>query len=120
VIAEAAARVGASPRGRAAMLAAALCAAGVLALSPGALAPAAARAALGAAAIAALAVVARRRSVAAAATAPAALAVIAREPLAGGTGLALVQAGSRHLVVGFGRDGVRLVADLGPAREEAP
>jgi flagellar protein FliO/FliZ len=116
VIGAAASRLAASPRGRAAVLAAALAAAGLLALSPGGLAPMAARAVLAAAALAALAVLARRRS--RAAPAPAPLAVVAKEPLAGGAGLAIVEAGSRRLLVGFGRDGVRLVADLGAPQGE--
>jgi hypothetical protein len=118
VIARAVSRLAASPRGRAAVLAAAVAAAALLALSPGGLAPAAARAALAAAAIAALAVLARRRT--RAARAPAPLAVVAREPLANGTGLAVVEAGSRRLLVGFGRDGVRLVADLGASEARTP
>ncbi len=118
MIAGAAARLAASPRGRAAMLGAALLAAALLALSPGEAAPAAARAALAAAAIAAAAVLFRRRS-----RRPAlatALAIVAREPLAGGAGLALVEAGRRRLLVGFGRDGVRLVADLGASEGDHP
>lgn len=120
MIAAAVFRAAASPRGRAATLGAALGAAGWLALSPGALGPIAARAALAAAGIAAVAAVVRRSSGAAAAAAPAALAVLARQPLASGAGLALVQAGSRRLVVGFGEGGVRLVADLGPSAQEGP
>lgn len=118
MIGTAAARLAASARGRAAVLAAALGAAVLLALSPGGLAPAAARAVLAAAAIAALAVLVRSRS--RAPPAPAPLAVIARTPLASGSGLAVVEAGPRRLLVGFGREGVRLVADLGAAREDAP
>ncbi|HEY6098727.1 MAG TPA: flagellar biosynthetic protein FliO, partial [Anaeromyxobacter sp.] len=118
VIASAAARLAASPRRRAAILGIALLAAVLLALSPGAVAPAAARAALAAAAIAAAAVLARRGARRGAVRAP--LTVLAREPLTGGAGLALVETGSRRLLVGFGRDGVRLVADLGAASGEQP
>jgi hypothetical protein len=118
VIAAAAARLAASPRGRAAILGATLLASALLALSPGEIAPAAARAALAAAAIAAAAVLFQRRSRTPATPAP--LAIVAREPLAGGAGLALVEAGPRRLLVGFGRDGVRLVADLGAGEGERP
>jgi flagellar protein FliO/FliZ len=118
VIAAAVARLAASPRGRAGVLAAAVAGAALLALSPGGLGPAAARAALAAAAIAALAFLARRRS--RTAQGPAPLAIVAREPLANGSGLALVEAGSRRLLVGFGRDGVRLVADLGAPGGRTP
>jgi Flagellar biosynthesis protein, FliO len=118
VIAAAVTRLAASPRGRAAVLAAAVAAAALLALSPGGLAPAAARAALAAAAVAALAVLARRRT--RAAPAPLPLAVVARQPLANGSGLAVVEAGPRRLLVGFGRDGVRLLADLGASDGRTP
>jgi flagellar protein FliO/FliZ len=101
-----------TPHGRAAALVAAPLAAVLLALAPGELAPTAARAAVAALVIALAALVVRRRG----SPAPAApLAVVAREPLAGAAGLALVEAGGRRLLLGFGRDGVRLVADLGPA-----
>jgi flagellar protein FliO/FliZ len=103
-----------SPRARAAMLGAAALAAVLLALAPGALAPAAARAALVAGAIAGIALLAQRRARPAP---PTPLAVLARKPIAPGAGLALVDADGRRLLVGFGRDGVRLVADLGAAAE---
>ena len=90
MIAAAAARLAGSPRRRAAVLGLALGAAALLA----------------------------RRSSRPPATAP--FAVVAREHLANGAGLALVEAGSRRLLVGFGREGVRLVADLGTAGKEAP
>jgi Flagellar biosynthesis protein, FliO len=118
VIAAAAARLAGSPRRRAAVLGVALGAAALLALSPGGLAPAAARGALTAAAVAALAALARRRTPSPARPAP--LSIVAREPLANGAGLALVEVGSRRFLVGFGRDGVRLVADLGAAEREVP
>jgi flagellar protein FliO/FliZ len=118
VIAAAAARLAGSPRRRAAVLGVALGAAALLALSPGGLAPAAARGALAAAAIATLALLARRRTRSPAKPAP--LSVVTRELLANGAGLALVEAGSRRFLVSFGRDGVRLVADLGAAEGEAP
>lgn len=110
MIAAAAARLAASPRGRAAVLAAAVPAAALVALSPGGLSTAAARAALAAAAVGAVAALLRRRA-RPAATAP--LAVVAREALAPGAGLAVVHADGRRLLVGFGRDGVSLVRDLG-------
>ena len=110
------ARLASTPRGRVALLAAAVGAGALLALTPGSVAPLAARGALAAAAIGAAALLVRRR------TTPAArpLSVLAREPLAAGTGLALVEAGSRRLLVGFGRDGVHLVAELGPANAREP
>jgi flagellar protein FliO/FliZ len=107
-------RFAATPHGRAAMLVAAPLAAVLLALAPGELAPAAARAAVAALVIALAALVVRRRGGVAR---PAPLVVIAREPLAGAAGLAVVEAGGRRLLLGFGRDGVRLVADLGAAAD---
>lgn len=71
----------------------------------------AARAAAVTLALAALLVLARRRGRPAPVAAP--VAVIARTPLGPGLGVALVEAGGRRLLVGFGRDGVRLVSDLG-------
>ncbi len=41
--------------------------------------------------------------------------VLTRAPLGPGLGVALVEAGGRRLLVGWGRDGVRLVRDLGEA-----
>jgi flagellar protein FliO/FliZ len=71
----------------------------------------AARAALVAVALAALVVLVRRRGRPAAATSP--VVVVARAPLGPGLGLAVVETGGRRLLVGWGRDGVRLVRDLG-------
>jgi hypothetical protein len=71
----------------------------------------AARAALAVLALAAAALLVRRR---ARGPEPRPLvAVLSRAPLAPGVGLALVDAGGRRLLVGFGKDGVRLVRDLG-------
>lgn len=117
MIAATAARLAGSPRGRAGVAAAAIGGAVLLALSSGAVAPLAARGALAAAAIGTAALLVRRRT---APGAPAPIAVVARAPLPGGTGLAVVEAGSRRLLVGFGRDGVRLVAELGPAEGRRP
>jgi flagellar biogenesis protein FliO len=72
---------------------------------------AAARAGLAAAAIGALAALVRRRG--RPSVAPQ-LSVVARAPLGGDAGLALVEAGGRRLLVGHGRGGVSLVAELGP------
>jgi hypothetical protein len=114
MIAGAAARLASSPHARAALPCAVPVAAALLALAPGSLATAAARAALVAAALAGALLLVRRR----AGPCPAApLAVVARTPLAAGAALALVDAGGRRLLVGVGRDGVRLVADLGAAPE---
>lgn len=71
----------------------------------------AARAALVAAALAALVLLVRRRGRPAPAACP--VAILARAPLGPGLGLALVEAGGRRLLVGWGKDGVRLVRDLG-------
>jgi flagellar protein FliO/FliZ len=117
VIGSLAGRIAASPRGRVAVLGSALLAAALVALSPGALAPAAARAALAAAGIAAVALLARRR-IQRQTAAP--LSVLAREPLASGSGIAIVEAEGRRLLVGFGREGVSLLADLPAPREDAP
>jgi flagellar protein FliO/FliZ len=76
----------------------------------------AARAALVLAALAAGLVLLRRRS--RLGPAEPAIAIVGRAPLAAGTGLALVETGGRRLVVGWGKDGVRLVRDLGAARSE--
>ncbi len=46
---------------------------------------------------------------------PAPVAVLARAPLGPGLGVALLEAGGRRLLVGWGKDGVRLVRDLGAA-----
>jgi len=112
VIAAAAARLVAAPRARAAALGLAPVAAVLLALAPGALAPAAARAALVVAALGAAVVVVRGRP----RQPPAApLAVVARAPVANGAAVALVEADGRRFLVGVGRDGVSLVAELGAA-----
>jgi len=71
----------------------------------------AARAALALVAIASVVFLVRRRAQAAAAPEP--IAVLARAPLAPGLGVALVEAGGRRLLVGWGKEGVRLVRDLG-------
>jgi flagellar protein FliO/FliZ len=71
----------------------------------------AARAALVLAGLFALVLLVRRR--ARVVSSPAPVAVIARAPLGPGLGIALVEAGGRHLLVGWGKDGVRLVRDLG-------
>ena len=42
------------------------------------------------------------------------VAVLARAPLGPGLGVALLETGGRRLLVGWGKDGVRLVRDLGP------
>lgn len=73
----------------------------------------AARAALALAALGAGAVLLRRRARAPAPPAP--LTVLARAPLGPGLGVALLEAGGRRLLVGWGKDGVRLVRDLGAA-----
>lgn len=76
----------------------------------------AARAALVALPLAALVVLARRRC----RPAPACpVAIVARAPLGPGLGVALVEAGGRRLLVGWGKDGVRLLRDLG-APERTP
>lgn len=71
----------------------------------------AARGALVVAALAALVLLVRRRG--GPAPAPCAVAVLARAPLGAGLGVALVDAGGRRLLVGWGKDGVRLLRDLG-------
>ncbi len=85
-------------------------AAALVALSPGDLAPVAARAALAAGGIFAAAALVRRRAGDASRLAP--LTVVARAPLAQGAGVAVVEADGRRLLVSFGRDGARLLADL--------
>jgi hypothetical protein len=71
----------------------------------------AARAAVAVVALSAIAFLARRRAREAAAPTP--VSIVARAPLGPGLGLALVDAGGRRLLVGWGKDGVRLVRDLG-------
>jgi flagellar biogenesis protein FliO len=73
----------------------------------------AARATLALAALAVAAVLLRRRARTPALPAP--VTVLARAPLGPGLGVALVEAGGRRLLVGWGKDGVRLVRDLGVA-----
>jgi flagellar protein FliO/FliZ len=106
-----------TPRGRTVALLAAVPLAGVLVLSPGPTAAIGARAALVVAAIAAAAAWVRRRPQV---TARPALSVVARAPLGSGAGLAVVEVGGRRLVVGFGRDGVSLIAELGGPGEARP
>ena len=72
----------------------------------------AARALLALAAIAAGVLLVRRRARPAA---PSPLLVLTRAPLGPGLGVALVEAGGRRLLVGWGKEGVRLVRDLGSA-----
>jgi flagellar protein FliO/FliZ len=73
----------------------------------------AARAALAVLALAAVVLLVRRRG--RAARPPELIAVLARAPLGPGLGVALLEAEGRRLLVGWGKDGVRLVRDLGPA-----
>jgi len=89
-----------------------------LSLSAGALAPAAARAAVAVCALGALAALARRPPRPDAAPAP--LALVSRAALSRDAGLALVEAGGRRLLVGYGERGVSLVADLSAEREATP
>jgi flagellar biogenesis protein FliO len=78
----------------------------------------AARATVVVLALAALALLLRRRGRLAPPAAP--VAVVARAPLGPGLGIAVVEAGGRRLLVGFGKDGVRLLRDLGAREEVAP
>ena len=71
---------------------------------------AAARALLAIAALAAGLLLARRR---ARAPSPHPVLVLSRAPLGPGLGVALVEADGRRLLVGWGKEGVRLVRDLG-------
>jgi len=71
----------------------------------------AARAALALVALAVIVFLVRRR--AGGSDAPVPIAVLARAPLGPGLGVALVEAGGRRLLVGWGKEGVRLVRDLG-------
>ena len=71
---------------------------------------AAARALLALAALAAGLLLARRR---ARAPSPPPVLVLSRAPLGPGLGVALVEADGRRLLVGWGKEGVRLVRDLG-------
>jgi flagellar protein FliO/FliZ len=70
----------------------------------------AARAALALVALAVVVFLVRRR---AGGAAPVPIAVLARASLGPGLGVALVEAGGRRLLVGWGKEGVRLVRDLG-------
>lgn len=74
---------------------------------------AAARAALVLLVLAASVLLVRRRVRAAAGPGP--VAIVARVPLAPGLGVAILEAGGRRLLVGWGKEGVRLVRDLGAA-----
>ena len=73
----------------------------------------AARAALVVLALVAVVLVVRRRTRVAAGPDP--VAVLSRAPLGPGLGVALLETGGRRLLVGWGKEGVRLVSDLGPA-----
>lgn len=79
----------------------------------------AARAGLALAALAAAALLVRRRCAVGTAPQPP-IAVVARAPLGPGLGVALVETGGRRVLVGWGKDGVRLLRDLGSAPEERP
>jgi flagellar protein FliO/FliZ len=54
------------------------------------------------------------------AAAPEAVSILERHSLARETGVALVSAEGRRLLVGFGPSGVALLLDLGAPREPAP
>jgi flagellar protein FliO/FliZ len=73
----------------------------------------AARAALVLVTLAAGVVLVRRRARRAAPAAS--VSVVARAPLGPGLGVALLEVGGRRLLVGWGKEGVRLVRDLGAA-----
>jgi flagellar protein FliO/FliZ len=119
VISALTARISATPRGCAAVLAGVGAAGALLALAPGDLAGVASRATLVGSAIGIAGFVLRRRARSAAPPAP--LQVVTRETLAPGAGLALIEVDGRRLLVGFGRDGAALVADLGShAGQETP
>jgi flagellar biogenesis protein FliO len=77
----------------------------------------AARAALVLLLLAACVVLARRRSRGAPPASP--VEIVARASLGPAVGLALLEVGRRRLLVGWGKDGVRLVSDLGTP-ESAP
>ncbi len=72
----------------------------------------AARAVLVLVGVAAVALLVRRHRRTTASPDP--VAVLARAPLGPGLGVALLETGGRRLLVGWGKDGVRLVRDLGP------
>jgi flagellar protein FliO/FliZ len=112
-------RLLAHPRGRAAALGLGVLAALALAAAPGDLAPAAARAALAVGAVGAAAALVRRTR-----PRPAGeerLSLVSSRPLARDAGVALLEVEGRALLVGFGAEGVSLLADLGPAaRGERP
>ena len=71
----------------------------------------AARAALVLLGLAAAVLLVRRRG--RAAPGPDPVSVLARAPLGPGLGVALLEADGQRLLVGWGKDGVRLVRDLG-------
>jgi flagellar protein FliO/FliZ len=73
----------------------------------------AARAALALVVLAACAFLVRRRVRRKAIPGP--VAVLARAPLGPGLGIVLLEVEGRRLLVGWGKDGVRLVRDLGTA-----
>jgi flagellar protein FliO/FliZ len=73
----------------------------------------AARAALALAALAACLILVGRR--ARRPTLPGPVSILARAPLGPGLGLVLLDVDGRRLLVGWGKDGVRLVRDLGTA-----
>lgn len=78
----------------------------------------AARATLALLGLAAAVVLVRRRRGAAPVTTP--VAILARAPLGAGLGVALVEADGRRLLVGWGKEGVRLVRDLGGPGSRPP
>jgi flagellar biogenesis protein FliO len=79
---------------------------------------AAARAALVLTVIAAVVLLVRRRARVAAG--PSLIGIVARDQLAPGLGLAVVETHGRRLLVGWGKEGVRLVRDLGGCSRETP
>jgi hypothetical protein len=109
------ASVRAGPR-RALIVAAVALALPALALAPGGLGPVAARAGLVAAALGAAALVARRRP---APAAKPAIAIISRASLARDAGVAIVEAGGRRLLVGYGSGGVQLLSDAPAAADRS-
>ncbi len=105
------ARIAAAPAARRGALALAAAAATVVALSSGDLARIAARAALAAGAVFAIrTLVGRRRAGGMRRAEP--IVVTARATLAPGVGVALVEAGGRHLLVSFGKEGARLIREV--------
>jgi len=101
----------APPRTRALLVAGAVVAALLLAVDDDPLLVGAGRAALLAIALGTVALVVRRRG---AADGPrSAIEVTERRPLSRDVAVALLRVGGRALLVGYGADGVRLLADLG-------